>query len=74
MNMLNAVGWHFHFISDDRQAGGHVMNLRGDKATIKWDYTQEFSMKLPDSEEFKDYDLTVEQSEDIKKVETGESK
>ena len=74
MNMLNAVGWHFHFISDDRQAGGHVVNLRGDKATIKWDYTQEFSMKLPDSEAFKDYDLTVDQSEDIKKVETGESK
>lgn len=31
-------------------------------------------MKLPDSEAFKDYDLTVDQSEDIKKVETGESK
>ena len=74
MNMLNAVGWHFHFISDDRQAGGHVVDLRGDKATIRWDYTQEFSMKLPDSEAFKDYDLTVDQSEDIKKVETGESK
>ena len=74
MNMLNDVGWHFHFISDDRQAGGHVVDLRGDKATIRWDYTQEFSMKLPDSEAFKDYDLTVDQSEDIKKVETGESK
>ena len=74
MNMLNAVGWHFHFISDDRQAGGHVVDLRGDKATIRWDYTQEFSMKLPDSEAFKDYDLTVDQSEDIKKVETGDSK
>ena len=74
MNMLNDVGWHFHFISDDRQAGGHVVDLRGDKATIRWDYTQEFSMKLPDSEAFKDYDLTVDQSEDIKKVETGDSK
>ena len=29
-------------------------------------------MKLPDSESFKEFDLTVDQSEDIKKVETGE--
>ena len=62
------------FISDDRQTGGHVVDLRSNAATVCWDYTQEFSMKLPDSEAFKDYDLTVDQSEDIKKVETGESK
>ena len=72
MSMLNAVGWHFHFISDDRKAGGHVVDLRVDSAAIRWDYTQEFSMKLPGNEAFKGFDLTVDQSEDIKKVETGE--
>lgn len=50
------------------------MDLRGDKATIRWDYTQEFNMRLPDSEAYKNYDLTMDQSEDIKKVETGGSK
>ena len=74
MSMLNAVGWHFHFISDDRQVGGHVVDFRFDKASIKWDYTQEFNMKLPGSDAFNGFDLTVDQSEDIKKVETGESK
>ena len=73
MSMLNAVGWHFHFISNDRKAGGHVVDLRGDNLAIRWDYTQEFSMKLPGNEAFKGFDLTVDQSEDIKKVESGEA-
>ena len=72
MSDLNAVGWHFHFISDDRMAGGHVLNLSAGELNVSIDRTDSFSMVLPDNEMFNSFDLTIDQSEDIKKVETGE--
>lgn len=72
MGDLNAVGWHFHFITEDRKAGGHVFELKSDKLTVTMDRTDGFSMVLPDNEMFNGFDLSLDQSADIKKVETGE--
>ena len=47
-------------------------HLQFDKADLALDYTQGFEMKLPDNEMFDGFDLTIDQSEDIKEVETGE--
>ena len=74
MDRLNAVGWHFHFISDDRQSGGHILDLKFDSAELGWDFTDSFSMSLPTNEMFNNFDLTIDQSEDIKRVETGDGK
>lgn len=70
MSDLNATGWHLHFISDDKAKGGHVLGLQIEKADISLDLTDNFEMKLPDNDTFSDFDLTIDQSEDIKKVET----
>ena len=70
MSDLNASGWHLHFISDDKTKGGHVLGLRIEKADIALDLTDSFEMKLPDNDMFSGFDLTIDQSEDIKKVET----
>lgn len=70
MSSLNAVGWHLHFVSEDRTKGGHVLGLNIDEATLLWDDTDGFQMVLPDNDMFDGFDLTVDQSEDIKKVET----
>lgn len=70
MNMLNAVGWHLHFISKDRKNGGHILGLNVDDAVLSIDYTDGFAMNLPSNEMFRNFDLTVDQSADIKKVET----
>ncbi len=72
MNDLNAVGWHFHFISDDKTKGGHILELSTDAAKVSMDSTSSFAMILPDNEMFDSLDLTVDQSDDIKKVETGD--
>lgn len=74
MNDLNAVGWHFHFISEDRKAGGHILDLSATETNVTMDRTDYFSMTLPDNEMFNEFDLTIDQSEDIKKVETGDDK
>ena len=70
MSDLNACGWHLHFLSDDKTKGGHVLGLQIEKADISLDITDSFEMKLPDNDMFSGFDLTIDQSEDIKKVET----
>ena len=70
MSDLNAAGWHLHFLSDDRTKGGHAYGLRVEKAEISLDLTDSFEMKLPDNDMFSGFDLTIDQSADIKKVET----
>ena len=70
MEDLNAAGWHLHFVSKDKKYGGHVLELDVDKAELKIDCTQGFNMQLPDTEMFPTLDLTKDQSDDIKKVET----
>lgn len=72
MSDINAVGWHFHFVSEDREAGGHVLDLSADSLSVSMDRTDGFSMAVPDNNMFNNFDLTVDQSEDIKRVETGE--
>lgn len=72
MDKLNATGWHLHFISKDKEKGGHILGLNIDKAKLALDYTEGFAMKLPDNAVFNGFDLTIDQSEDIKEVETGE--
>lgn len=72
MNMLNAAGWHLHFISKDKTKGGHVLGLSVSSAELSLDYTDGFNMQLPDNDMFKSFNLTIDQSDDIKKVETGE--
>lgn len=72
MKDLNAAGWHFHFVTEDKSKGGHVLDLDIDKAELKWDNTDGFNMLLPETKMFPELDLTKDQSSDIKKVETNE--
>ncbi len=69
MSDLNAAWWHFHFITSDRKNWGHVLDLNLNDASIIWDYTDNFKLHLPDWKFFRSLDLTVNQDEDIKKVE-----
>ena len=72
MEDLNAVGWHLHFISKDKTKGGHVLGINFDNAALIWDDTDGFQTKLPQNEMFAGFDLTIDQTEDIKKVETNQ--
>jgi acetolactate decarboxylase len=71
MSSLNAVGWHLHFLSKDKTKGGHVLGLNIADAVLIWDDTDGFQIRLPQNEDFDRFDLTVDQLEGIKKVETN---
>lgn len=52
MSKLNSAGWHFHFISDDKTQGGHVLDMSFENATAEFDEASEFEMLIPDTESF----------------------
>lgn len=44
---VNVPGYHLHFITADRKAGGHLLACQLQDVTIGIDYTSEFYMVLP---------------------------
>lgn len=72
MDGLNTPGWHFHFISDDKTKGGHLLDLSFTKATAEYDTTPEFDMYLSDNNVFQKMELAKDVSSAIKKVETND--
>lgn len=67
---VNVPGYHLHFITEDRKAGGHLLSCQLQDATIAIDYTSEFYMVLPQHEsEEQQSDLIKDRSEELKKVE-----
>lgn len=49
---INVPGYHLHFITEDRKAGGHVLECRAHNVSIEVDYTSNFCMVLPEDAEF----------------------
>lgn len=67
---LNVAGYHLHFISDDRQTGGHILDLTVPRnTTVEYDITPEFLMVLPTNGAFTGVDLSQDLSRDLAKIE-----
>jgi acetolactate decarboxylase len=67
---LNVAGYHLHFISDDRNTGGHILDFTVPaNTTVEYDITPGFTMALPTSGPFTGVDLTKDLSGDLVKVE-----
>ena len=67
---VNVPGYHLHFITEDRKAGGHLLACQLGDATIAIDYTSEFYMVLPQHEStLHKPGSGKDRSEDLKKVE-----
>ena len=71
MNGLNTPGWHFHFISEDRKLGGHILQLSVKDARAAFDLTDGFEMTLSRNPEFQDMDLAKNMDEAIHRAETA---
>lgn len=69
MNSLNSVGWHFHFISDDKKTGGHVLDLNLKSGTAQFDKTDAFRMNLPLDKDFDALNFKRDMKEEIRKAE-----
>ena len=71
MDGINAAGWHIHFVSDDRQKGGHVFELKMKCGQARLDKISTIEIQLPTDPVFDTYSLKEANDDDIKKVEQG---
>ena len=66
---MNVPGYHLHFLSSDRQAGGHVLAFELEHARLAIDDTSNFHIELPTDASFLSAELGGKHSDDIEKVE-----
>ncbi len=52
MQGVNVPGYHFHFLSKDKKAGGHVLDFTLGKIKIEIESINNFDMNFPKVEEF----------------------
>ena len=73
MDGINAIGWHLHFISQDRKLGGHVFEVELSNARVKFDKISRIEIQLPTDIEFDIYSLKSVSDDEIRQVEQASS-
>jgi len=71
MDNTNISGYHFHFLSEQKDAGGHIIDLKTDSITIEVDVLDSYTIQVPATSEFEQFDFKKNREEDIKSVERG---
>ena len=54
---MNLPGWHFHFLSEDKTKGGHILGLSGKGLKYRIEPISEWEVILPENAEFAKLDL-----------------
>jgi len=66
---INVPGYHFHFISDDRKQGGHVLDCALTEGDAGLDTLENFKVLLPSDQEFLKADFSTHDAAAIESVE-----
>jgi acetolactate decarboxylase len=67
---VNVPGYHLHFLTADKQAGGHILDFTITQAEVSIDYTSEFKMILPgEDSDFYKLNLEADMSGDLEQAE-----
>lgn len=66
---FNVPGYHLHFISADRNRGGHLLQCRGTNLRLRIQLEGEYHIALPETEDFMKADLRRDPSGDLKQAE-----
>jgi acetolactate decarboxylase len=71
MDNTNISGYHFHYLSEQKDAGGHIIDLKADSITIEIDRLESYTIHVPSTSDFEQFDFKMNREEDIKSVERG---
>jgi acetolactate decarboxylase len=71
MEGAHISGYHFHFLSTDKTAGGHLIDLDATDITVEVDTLTSYTMDLPQTADFNNFDFKKDRKEEIKSVENG---
>jgi len=66
---VNVPGYHLHFITEDRKAGGHILEIQLANATAQVDVTAGFAMQLPSSGDFYEVNLSGDLQDELERIE-----
>jgi acetolactate decarboxylase len=67
----NISGYHFHYLSENHQNGGHLIDLLTGGVTIEICQLNGFTVDLPQTQAFKNFDFKQDRREEVKQVENG---
>jgi acetolactate decarboxylase len=68
---LNVPGFHLHFLTADRRAGGHVLDLVLARGELAIDATAQFHLELPTDPAFLHADLGHDHGQELDRAERG---
>ena len=66
---VNVPGYHFHFLTRDRSAGGHVLDCALERATVEADPSRRLELVLPQGREFDRLDLEGDRAGELGQAE-----
>jgi acetolactate decarboxylase len=66
---FNVPAYHFHFLSQDRSKGGHVLDLRAVKLRVGVQMLCEYDVRLPDQGSFLTANLSRDPTSDLANTE-----
>jgi len=66
---INIPGYHLHYLSDDKQLGGHLLDFQLKSGKLKLDKIRHFEMLLPESGSFRKTEYKTDRGAELKKVE-----
>jgi acetolactate decarboxylase len=68
---LNVPGYHWHFLSDDRKVGGHVLDCGVREGRVLYDVCRDWLIRLDGSAEFNGVELGEDLGHDLRRVESS---
>lgn len=67
----NISGYHFHYLSGNHQNGGHLIDVVTQGITVEICELNGFTVDLPQSQAFKNFNFKQDRREEVKQVENG---
>jgi acetolactate decarboxylase len=68
---FSVAGYHFHFLSDDRRDGGHVLDLEAQTLRLRMEALTDFHLALPETEAFLKADLSKNTADELAYAESS---
>lgn len=67
---MTVVGWHLHFLSDDRRTGGHMLDVQGGAMDLQMQRLTDFHVAFPETVAFMEADMSIDHSQELADAET----
>jgi len=68
---FSVAGYHFHFLSEDRQEGGHLLDCESGSLRLRMEALTDFHLALPETESFLKADLSKNTADELAYAESA---